>query len=238
MRPGMASNPLLDLAAASELDSLLVGWCLWAPTALLVPAIGWLGSPVGPRLAMGLGLSLCVLPEAPLRRPLGLELARALGLGVSVAVGAALVLWAALMVGGVADRAAFRGARGESEEGGPLPAGPLALLFGLLTCVFFLAGGGPVRVGDALVKVHRAPPEGLTEGVAEACVAAIHLAVTVATPVLLTVVLLEAVAALVQRTATPLLVEAVVGPLKALGFLFLLAVALEPLVRALAGALG
>jgi type III secretory pathway component EscT len=234
----MASNPLLDLATAGELDSLLVGWFLWAPTAVLVPAVGWVGSPIGLRLAIGLGLSLCVLPEAPVAGPLWIELGRALGIGVSVAVGAALVLWAALMVGGVADRAAFRSGRSDAAEPGPLPAGPLALLFGLLTCLAFLAGGGPQRVGDALVTVHRARLESLVEPVVSACIAAIHLAVAVATPVLLTLVLLEALAALLQRTAAPLLVEAALGPLKALAFLFLLAVALEPLVSALARALG
>lgn len=236
MRSGMTSNPWLELLGTGELRALCVGWFLWAPTALLVPALGWIGAPLGPRLALGFGLSLCVLPEVSPQGELWLDLARALGLGVSVAVGAGAVLWAALMVGGIADR--LRTTDGALDDTELLPTGPLALLFGLLTALFFLAGGGPARVGAALARLGEAPHPESARAIVDACTASITLAVTVATPVLLTALLLETLSALLQRSAAPLVAEALLRPLTALAFLFLLAVALGPLLEALGGALG
>ncbi len=234
----MASNPLLESVVTGELRALLLGWFLWAPTALLVPAFGWPGSPLTPRLALGLGLSLCVAPStAGLPEGWGGALAWALGIGVSVAVGAAGVLWAALMAGGVADRFG-PGGGGSSEEGLWDPPGPLSFLFGLLSALFFLAGGGPARAGAALTRLARVPAAGeLLQPILDACLASITLAVGVATPILLTVLLLEGIMVLLRRTALPLATEQLLGPLKTLAFLFLLAVALEPMLTALADAL-
>lgn len=221
-----------------ELRALILGWFLWAPTALLVPAFGWPGSPLAPRLALGLGLSLCVAPATTgLPAGWGEALVWALGIGVSVAVGAAGVLWAALMAGGVADRFGPGGGRADGD-GLWDPPGPLSFLFGLLSALFFLAGGGPARAGAALTRLARVPSQGeLLQPILDACLASITLAVGVATPILLTVLLLEGIVLLLRRTALPLATEHLFGPLKALGLLFLLAIALEPMLTALADAL-
>lgn len=239
MRAPMPSNPLTDPLLTGELRSLFLGWVLWAPTALLLPAFGWPGSPWGPRLALGFGLSLCVGPTVD-GLPGGAwgAFVWALGIGAAVAAGAASVLWAALMAGGVADRfgpgGSQRGAVGEELWD---PPGPLSFLFGLLSALFFLAGGGPARVGGALSRLAVIPEGEIVQPLIDACLASITLAVSVATPLLLAVLLLETVSALLQRTALPLATESLLGPLKALAFLFLLALALDPMLTAVADAL-
>lgn len=236
----MTSNLLEAILQAGELRPLLLGWFLWAPTALLVPAVGWPSAPLTFRLALGLGLGLAVAPYAA---PPGhaadgswLELGRALLLGGVVAVGVAAVFWAALMVGGMADR--MRPGRPRVDDApGVLPEGPTSLLFGLLTALFFLAGGGVSRVSGALAELAWSTAEGLAARVAETCVASVTLAITVAAPVLLATLLLEGISGLVARSAPPLIVDTLLGPLKALAFLILLALALEPMMGALAEAL-
>lgn len=237
----MTSNPLEAILQAGELRRLLLGWFLWAPTALLVPAVGWVGTPLTFRLALGLGLGLGLAvapyaaPSAAATHGFWLELGRALLLGCTVGVGVAAVFWAALMVGGVADRMGRLRAEATQEV---LPQGSTSLLFGLLTALFFLAGGGVSRVSSALAELAWSSAEGLAARMADTCVASITLAVTVATPVLLATLLLEGVSGLVARSAPPLVVDALLGPLKALAFLLLLALALEPMMGALAEAWG
>src|SRR5690606_37129006 len=102
----------------------------------------------------------------------------------------------------------------------------------------FLAGGGPSRVSAALTDLAGSTNGGYAQKIADTCVASITLAVTVATPVLLATLLLEGVTALIARSAPSLVVDTLLGPLKALAFLFLLALALPPMMAVLVEALG
>lgn len=243
MRVAMTSNLVEAFLAVGELRSLILGWFLWAPTALLVPALGWLNAPLTPRLALGFGLGLAAAPRGPAAEgSFWVELGRALLLGGVVAVGVAAVFWAALMAGGVADRVwpGRSQLEGPRSEGGAevVPQGPMSLLLCLLTALFFLAGGGPSRVSAALTDLAWSTNGGYAQKIADTCVASITLAVTVATPVLLATLLLEGVTALIARSAPSLIVDTLLGPLKALAFLFLLALAIHPMTAMLVEALG
>jgi type III secretory pathway component EscT len=236
----MASNVLGGLPLSGELQALVLGWFLWAPTALMVPAVSWIGAPVTSRLAVGLGLSVCVAPVIG-RAPEGsfwFELIEFLLMGFAVAVGSGAVIWAAMMAGGVADRLGPGGAqRGASAEAEPLPTGPFGMLFGMLSILAFLGAGGPAHVGAALGRLMVVPQTGLLGAIIDGCLASITLAVTVATPILLAATLLELITALLQRAAYPVAVEGILPGLKGLAFVFFIALAVGLMLSMLSEAL-
>ncbi len=227
----MAFQSGTDLAGLPLSPELwLLGAARWLPSALLVPAFGAPGAPVAVRLSLAWALGVSsVGGQSPWASgSLGWAMLRELSVSVPVAIGAASVLWGASMAGALFDQ--LRGAPsplGLGEERRVSDA-PVSLLLGLLAAIAFLGGGGPVRIAEALDRAEAA--FSLTDSassVAHSCLAAIEVALAVAAPLVVAVIVLEVVEALVIRLAWPLVLERLFGPIKALALLFVLALLLE-----------
>src|SRR5688572_17321292 len=100
---------------ARDFTAWLGGWARVLPVLVVVPAFGAAAVPAPARAGLGVALALAVapsvtpLPASGLPLPLGLELLRQMAIGAPVALGAAILVYTAVMVGGVADD--LRGAR-------------------------------------------------------------------------------------------------------------------------------
>lgn len=215
-------------------DDPLVWALAWAralPVLVLVPAfgLGGLASPI--RAALALGMAGCVAPALRALPVTGLPwwflLARESVASLPLALGTAAILWAAVMAGGLVDN--LRGGRESSE----LPvldeaASPFGVLFGLLVALGFLESGGAGRVAAALAE----PRLHGSFGVAvERLSASVGIAVSVAAPLLVGSVLIELAAAFIARAAAPVQVTSLVAPLRSLGLLFVVWLALDRIVE-------
>jgi type III secretory pathway component EscT len=167
---------------------------------------------------------------------LGPLLLRQLVIGSLAALGAVRVMWAALLVGGIADKLGPAGTLPRSDDEGSTP---LETLFGLTTMVVFFAGGGPTRLAGAFTRLgSRAGAAGdVASSVLDAALAAVTIAVTVAAPLIVAALLVELVLALAARAALPLVVDGLLAPVRALIFLVALALCFEGMVEALGFAL-
>ncbi len=223
---------------SAELAEWAASLCLWLPVAIVVPAIGARGLPVSVRVALSFGLALA--GPAPVELPAsdaGLLpfVVRRLVLGLVLALGVARVMWAALLVGSVADRLGAWGALSHGDEEG---AGPFEMLFGLTTMIVFFGGGGPARLAGAVADVGGGVGlESVAATVAGTALGAVTLAVTVAAPLLVAALLIELSLALIARAAWPIAWGALVPPLRALAFLVVTLSCFETMVSALARAL-
>ncbi len=219
-----------------ELAEWAASLCLWLPLAVVLPVVGAPGLPFSVRASVAVGLAFAG-PRVAVE-PQGDVLAiclRCLLTGGTAALGAVTVLTAASMVGGLADRLSQAGARSGAGRGGPLET-----LFGLTTVLLFLAGGGPSSLAGALLRLegrHVAMAE-LATAVKEAALAAVTIAVVVAAPLLVTLLLFDLALALAARASRPVVVDGLVPTLRALAFLVALALCFEGMVDTLWKALG
>jgi type III secretory pathway component EscT len=221
-----------------DLGALGLAWARAMPAVVLVPAFGLRALPLPARAVMGLAFAASLLPSltplaASTSQPWLLLVLVEVARGLPVALAAAVPLWAATMAGGVAD--ALRG----SQETPSVPtvegrATPLGVPLSLLACAIFLATGGPARVVRALAR-HPVGAHPLLSA-ADDLVGGIALAVALGGPLLAAAVVVEIAASLIARAASPAQVHALLAPLRALGTLAVMAVALERLATALARA--
>ena len=130
-------------AAGIDLGALGHAWARVLPVVIIVPAFGLRALPVSARAVMGLAFAAAITPGVSV---LGSTSGHAAGLldeaarGLSVAVAAAIPLWAATMAGGMID--ALRGA--SEQVSAPTVEGRATLLgapLSILASAIFLAGG-------------------------------------------------------------------------------------------------
>jgi type III secretory pathway component EscT len=236
-------SALRDLGV--DLMGLALAWARLLPTLVLVPAFGAKVLPRAAVTVLGLGLGLVLAPAlaaslhggvpvgaAPGAVPIGavfvLQLVLQVLAGLPLALSSAALLWAAMMAGGLIDD--LRGAQGGAPQVFNETSTPLATLFGLFVAFAFLQLGGASHVLEGLVPE---PTHGLGFGaqillpVVANLVSAIGVALALATPILVAVIVWEIAAALIARAATPAHVQSVVAPLRSLVLLGVLALSLE-----------
>jgi flagellar biosynthesis protein FliR len=217
----MSTPPLGDLLPAlfGSLNADLSGWlrafARLMPTLVLVPALG--GGALPPPVRAGLGLALAVAvapalgPVGAGHGPLALVLLAEVARGTPPAVGASVLVYAALMAGGVIDD--VRGSRGSMA----LPvfqgaATPMGTLLGLLVTIAFLEMGGTARVIAALFAPSPGPT--LAAAVVARMTGTIGLAVAVASPVVAVSIMVGVAEALVTRAAVPAHITWLIAPLR------------------------
>lgn len=232
-----------DLARAIEeamrlsgVDLAAVGraWARATPLVILVPAFGLRALPGPARVTFALALSatlgpgLIGAPTSPALADTGLErlglatLALEVWRGVPLAIATAVPLWAATMAGGLSDdlrgsteRATFVVVDGKTT--------PLAVLFSLAASVIFFALGGPSRAVLALASTETST----WMATATTVVHGIELAIAIGAPVLTAAIVLQVASALIARAASPAHVDALLAPLKSIGLLVIVALAME-----------
>lgn len=220
-------STVLAAVFGPELGAWSLAWARALPIVTIVPAFGLSAVALPIRLALAGALALAA---APALRPLAADgtpfvvaLVREAAAGLPVAIGAAAVLWATVMAGGLADN--LRGAREISEL--PLldePSPALAALFGLFAAVAFIEVGGVARLAAALAQ-----PELQTTWAAAAhrLAASIGVAVALAAPLVIGSLLIELAGALVARAASPAFVLPLLAPLRSLSLLALVWVSFD-----------
>ena len=229
---GIPADWLALLRQALGDDPLVwaLAWARALPVLVLVPAFGLGGLALPIRVALALGMAGCVAPALRVLpvagMPWWLALAREGLASLPFALGTAAILWAAVMAGGLADN--LRGGR-ESAE---LPvldeaASPFGVLFGLLVALGFLESGGAGRVAAALAEPRL---HGSFAVAVERLSESVGIAVSVAAPLVVGSVLIELAAAFIARAAAPVQVTSLVAPLRSLGLLFVVWVALDRMV--------
>ncbi|MFO0571659.1 MAG: flagellar biosynthetic protein FliR [Polyangiaceae bacterium] len=231
--PGLIGE-IAELFAKSGVDLARAGlaWARVAPSVALIPAFGLRAFPAPARAVLGLGLALSIAPGfAPPSGAWPVALLSEVGKGLPIALGAAASLWAATMAGGVIDD--LRGAR----ESSGLPnveagASPLGSLFALLAGIAFLEGGGPARVLSALSRPDLDFASPWTRAVAN-LTSGVELSLAVATPLIVTALVVEVASSLVARAASPSYIQPLLAPLRSLTILAVLALVLERMLELL-----
>jgi flagellar biosynthesis protein FliR len=221
----------------ADVRAWLVAWARVSPTLALVPIFGGSALPAPARAGLGVALAVALVPALrPVAeaRPLPLAMLAESARGLPVAIGAAVLVHIALMVGGAIDD--LRGARSASA----LPVfdsehTPLGALFGLLVALAMLESGAPARLVASLA---RTTPEASLHGVIATLAASAGIAVAVASPVLAVALVLSVAEALLARSASPAHVSQLLGPLRSMVLLGVLALALDRMQAALLLALG
>jgi len=224
-------NQLIEAGRAlfgRDFSAWLGGWARVLPVLVVVPAFGAAAVPAPARAGLGVALGLAVAPSiAPLSAsglPYGLELLRQMALGVPVAVGAAVLVYTAVLVGGAVDD--LRSARETTSlavfEG---TTSPLGALLGLLVILSFLEFGGGARVVRALALAETSGP-GLA-GIASRVSSAIEVAIAVAAPLAVVAIVASVAEGLVARASVPAHVTALLAPLRGLLLLAVFALLLD-----------
>ena len=210
-----------------------LAWARALPLLVIVPAFGLSGVAAPIRVALAFGIAGCIAPAlhgiATAGVPFWFALLREALSGIPVALATAAILWAAVMAGGLIDN--LRGGR-ESVELPVLdePTTLFGAMFGLLVALGFLETGGAARVAAALAE----PRLHATFAVAaERLSASVGIAVAVAAPLVVGSLLLELGGALVARAASPAYIAPLVAPLRSLGVLFVVWLALDRVVELL-----
>jgi type III secretory pathway component EscT len=217
----------LDALGGPELRAWSLAWVRALPIVTIVPAFGL--SAVALPIRLGLAAALA-LAAAPALRPVAADgspfliaLLREGAAGLPVAIGAAAILWAAVMAGGLADD--LRGGREAPEL--PLfdePSPPLSALFGLFAAVGFIEVGGVARLAQALA----APEVQATwASAAQRLASSIGIAVAIAAPLVVGALLVEIAGALIARSASPAYVLPLLAPLRSLAVLAVLWVSFD-----------
>jgi flagellar biosynthetic protein FliR len=215
-----------------DLAPWLLAWARVTPTLILVPAFGAAAVPVAARAGLGVALAAAIAPRlAPLSAtamPFGFELLRQAALGTPIALGAAVLVYAAVMAGGAIDD--LRGARETASlsvfEG---PTTSSGTLLGLLVIVLFLEFGGASRAVDALAHVDRRGPP-LTVVVAQLS-GSIELALAVAAPLAAFAIVLSVAEGLIARASVPAHVTSLLAPLRGIALLSLFALLLDRMLE-------
>jgi type III secretory pathway component EscT len=228
---------LLELLSAVErlygVDgrAFLVAWARALPLVTIVPAFGLSAVALPIRVVLGATMAVAVAPElrgvASADTPLVLLLATEAVRTLPLALATAVLLWTAVMAGGLVDN--LRGARENAEL--PLldePSPPFAALFGLLMALAFLEAGGASRLAAALAepRLHATWAVG-----AERLSQAMGLAVALAAPLAVGSVLVELGAGLIARAASPAFVLSLLAPLRSLALLVLVWLSLDRIVE-------
>jgi type III secretory pathway component EscT len=154
--------------------------------------------------------------------------------GLPIAIGAAAILWAATMAGGVID--SVRGSTDASsapivEEGATTLGVPLAIL----ASTIFLTTGGPSRIAIALMS-NAMPLHPLTRA-AHDIASSVTLAVSLGAPILAASIILEVAGALVARAASPTQIHTLLAPLRALATLTVFALLIDRIATLMAEAI-
>lgn len=219
---------------AADWAAILLGWARVSPSLLLVPAFGGSALPLAARgglgLALGVAMAPALRPAALGSTPFPLQLAREVAIGTPPAIGAALLVYTALMAGGVIDD--LRGAR----ENASLPvfaggASPLGALLGLLVAIAFLESGGASQLIAHLTRPLAAEP---VAAIAAQIAAAIGIAIAAAAPLLVAAIVISVAEALVARAAVPAHVSSLLSPLRGIALLGIAALVLDRIVALLA----
>jgi type III secretory pathway component EscT len=221
-------------AAGIDLGALGHAWARVLPIVALVPAFGLRALPMSARAVLGLALAAAIVPGvgalAGGAGAAGLldEGAR----GLSVAIAAAVPLWAATMAGGLVDT--LRGAQGEQGSAPTVEGRPtlLGAPLSILASAIFLEGGGAARAVAAVAQPETASSPVLLA--AHHLVTGVTLAVALGAPVLVASMVLEIGAALLTRSAAPAQLSALVAPLRALAVLVVVAVGVDRIAEGLA----
>jgi type III secretion protein T len=229
---------LVELARTGlDGESWLRGALRLVPSVLLVPAFGLRALPAPAQLVFAFVLSAATLPLLggslpPPDRPWIQVALQELLSGLPVAVGAAATIWGATMAGNLIDE--LRG--GPAPADVPVvdsPSGPLGILLSLAASLAFLEFGGPAQLAAALAA--SAPLQvSLFAELVRRLLAGIQLAVLIAAPLLVVLLVLEVFHALASRATRPGLWLALFAPLRALSVLAIVALLLDRLVEGLA----
>jgi len=210
-----------------------LAWARALPLLVIVPAFGLGGVAAPIRVALAFGIAGCIAPalhgSVATGVPYWLALLREAASGVPVALGTAAILWAAVMAGGLIDN--LRGGRESADlsvQGEPSTL--FGAMFGLLAALGFLETGGASRVASALAE----PRLHTTFAVAaERLSESVGIAVAVAAPLVVGSLLIELAGAFVARAASPAYVVPLIAPLRSLGVLFVVWLALDRVVELL-----
>jgi type III secretory pathway component EscT len=211
-------------ALALDPERLALGWARVLPAVFIVPAFGLRGIPPQTRGVFALLLALVVTPAISISTVPGaienqawaVRIVAEVLAGLPVALAAAIPLWTATMVGGLADQA--RGQSGETSM--PLTEGRATVfghVYSLLAGSIFLLSGGASRTAAALVhaRVHETP---LLQA-KDALLSGITAAVALGGPLIVTQIVFETASALVARAASPSQVQTLVAPFRSLAAL-------------------
>jgi type III secretory pathway component EscT len=214
-------------ALALDPERLALGWARVLPAVFIVPAFGLRGIPPQTRGVFALLLALVVTPAISISTGTdGLSNQATYGwavrivaevlAGLPVALAAAIPLWTATMVGGLADQA--RGQSGETSM--PLTEGRATVfghVYSLLAGSIFLLSGGASRTAAALVHAHVSETPLLQAK--DALLSGITAAVALGGPLIVTQIVFETASALVARAASPSQVQTLVAPFRSLAAL-------------------
>lgn len=211
-----------------DLAAFVLGWARALPTVILVPAFGLWLLPLSVRALLGASLAVCLagaMGGDPSVAPASIALAAAheIVIGVPIAVVASASVWAAVVLGGLADQASGTVSRARA----PAFPGPLSFLLGLAACVAFLEAWGVERLVESLSS------PGATTALG-ALTAGLDIGITVAVPILVVAFLVDAALLLAMREA-PSLRGLPTSPLRAAAVLVVLAALLDGVLEALAG---
>jgi len=222
------------LLHAQSIRGAILGAAKVMPVVVLVPAFGLRALPWGARLGLAVTLGVSVAPalSQASNLPLGFAVTLQALAGLPVAVSAAVLLWAASMAGGLIDE--LRQAREVSQM--PIvsePTGATGVLLALLGALAFLQTGGPGRVVQALNRDATSLQDTL-ERVVRDLLGGVHVAIAIATPFLVVVVLFELGAALVARAVTPSNLQSIWPPIRTVFILLCLAIVFERVLAAVA----
>jgi flagellar biosynthesis protein FliR len=219
----------------SDLSAWGLAWARVTPALTIVPAFGLSALPAPSRAALGLAMAIAIAPALhPIdadAQPYALSLVLQVVEGLPVAIAAALALWTAAMVGGLADnlRGAGQAAALPNVEDG---ASPLGALLSMLVAILFLESGGAARVAAALSATPARSGFGVPV-LAHALTASIELSIAVAAPVVAASIVSELASALVARAATPAHVQALLAPLRTIVVLGIFALVLDRMAELL-----
>lgn len=227
---------LLDAIASQgvSLEGWLLAWARVLPTVLLVPAFGARFLPPAGRAVLGLSLGFVLAPSLSVphaQSALGLALVGELLAGLPVAVGASALMWAAMMAGGLTDelRGFAQPSTGPFSEVGT----PTGTLMGLFSAVAFFKVGGASRLALALSESMAGDAQLSVLALVRQLLQSIEIALALAAPVLVAVIVWEVAGALVARSASPAHIQALLAPLRALVVLSTLAISAGALFQLL-----
>lgn len=215
-------------------EAWALAWARLLPAALIVPAFGLRGLAIPGKLLIALALASGIAPAlSPVEVRAGtwqLELLRQLLLGLPIAVGAAVPLWAATMAGNAME--ALRLHTWRSASAIEDRATPLGTLLSLGACAAFLRLGGPASIASALA----APPASLELGslqMALGLVQGIRVAVLLAAPLLCVGIVLDTAQGVATRTLSATALGPALASIRSLVLLGVTALLLNRLLEAL-----
>jgi type III secretory pathway component EscT len=236
MRSVVATVAQVFAGSGVDLVALGLAWARSMPAVAIVPAFGLRALPGPARAIVGLALAAAIFPaltpvEGGSTHPWPFAALIEVARGLPVAISAAVPLWAATMVGGVADT--LRGVT--SAPAVPVVEGratTLGVPMSLLASAIFLTQGGPARIAHALASRPLSNDPFLAA--VNDLVAGVTLAVSLGAPLLCAGVVIEVAAALIARAASPSQVHMLLAPLRSLGTLAIAGIVLDRIASALA----